>query len=528
MTDSTDVRKPGARMPALCVIALLGLLVPIRAVAQPALPTLQPPFDGYTLVNLGVPGVPPGYGGIAFVPGDPNTILIAGRTETVGGLLYTIPVTRDATGSIDGFAGVADVAANTYAISAGVAYGPGGVVFYTRSTNEIGEVKPGSPNTDKVVSLASLSSYYPSGLTFVPPGFAGEGKLKFVGFASGQWWSAGVIPDNQGTFDVFAATRGPTLPGGPEGFTWVLQGSQVFPYQSILVSEFYSKKVSTYYVDANGDPIVDSRREVITNFDAPDGIATDPLTGDFLIANYYGAVVVMRSAPLPPTTSTSTSSSTTSTTSTTRPTTTTTSTRPTTTSSSTTTSTTSTTRPTTSSTTAPPATTSSTTTSTTPTTHPTTTSSTRPSTTTSTILQPTTTSSSTSTTTSSSPTTTTAPTADCEHGTPLDVLACRVDALRDVVHAASELGPFQPTFVAKLETAHEAAAAAEAACGARDRSAARDALARVDRQMITIRARLRTKRARRIVPREVSDAIGAEASGISADVRALRGSLLCL
>src|SRR6185369_7942130 len=96
-----------------------------------------------------VPGVPPGDGGLTFVPDDPNTIVIGGRTETGDGHLYAVGVTRDATGSIDG---VAVPLADASGVSAGIAYGPGGVLFYSRSTNEIGEIKPGSTTTNKVVS----------------------------------------------------------------------------------------------------------------------------------------------------------------------------------------------------------------------------------------------------------------------------------------------------------------------------------------------------------------------------------------
>jgi hypothetical protein len=494
----------GRRGRASRIAVWLLLLAPIR-VAQAA-PTLQPPFDAeYTLVDLAVPGVPPGYGGLTFVPGDPNTIVIAGWTETVGGLVYAITVTRDATGSIDGVDGVGLQLAEAYGVSSGVAYGPGDVLFYTRATNEIGEIKPGSTVTDKVVSLSRFSPYYPSGLTFVPSGYAGQGKLKFVGFVSGQWWSAGVIPDNHGTFDIFAVTAGPTIDGGPSGFDYVLRGGPAFPYQSIVVSEFYTRTVSTYDIDANGDPIVATRREVITDFDSPDGVASDPLTGDFLITNYYGSLVVMRSSPVP---TTSTSSSTTTT-------------RPTTTTSSTTTSTTSTTRPT--STTS--STSSSTTTSTTIT-RPTTTNGT---TSTTSSTQPTTTTSSTSTSTTTGPstTTTTLAAASCPHGSPLESITCGVDDLLAFVRAASALGPYQRSVIARLETAREAATSAAQACAARQRGDARDALKRVDRQMIVLRARLRTKRARRIVPPDLAGAVGDAARDIDADVRVLRGTIVC-
>ena len=514
MNHQSGRRQGGLVAPAgtLRIVALLVLLAPMRVVAQTT-PTLQPPFDDeYTLVDLSVSELPGGYGGLTFPPDDPDTLVVAGRVETVAGWLYAVPVTRDSTGSIGGFAGPAVPLVDAYGVSGGVAYGPGDVLFYSARSNDIGQVKPGSTTTDKRVTLYGLSPFWPPpvGLTFVPPGYGGAGQLKFMSVL-GEWWSAGVVPDGNGTYDVTGAGSGPTLTGRPKGFTYVLQGSPGFSNPSMLVSEWDTLKVAAYDVDANGNPIVATRRDVITNFTLPYGIATDPLTGDFVIADYYGGVIVMRSSPVPPTTTstTTTSSTTTSSTSTS-----------TTSSSSTTLPTTSTTIPsTTTTTTRPPTTSSSTSTSTTSTTRPTTTSST---------TTPTTSSTSTSTRVVSSTTSTTLPPVGCPPiGPTLASIACRVNDLLALVRASGGLGPLQPAFIERLETAQQAAADAGRACAAGQSSTARDALGRVDRQMILTRSRLRTRRARKIIPRALAEQIAGASRGISADVRGLRSSLVC-
>src|SRR5262245_36064054 len=180
---------------------LMGILPAAMALATPV---VQPPFDNdYMLVDLGpVPGVPIPYGGVTFVPGDPDTILLAGYSGAEIATLYAAGLTRDSTGSISGFAGQGIAAIQAYAAGGSMAYGPGSVLFYIRVTFELGEVKPGSAVTDKVVSLRPLTYYYaPTGLNFVPPGLGGAGTLKLVVYSDGEWWSATIAPDANGTYD---------------------------------------------------------------------------------------------------------------------------------------------------------------------------------------------------------------------------------------------------------------------------------------------------------------------------------------
>src|SRR6185436_4626658 len=85
-TMTPRTHRVGYRRYLLRIAAFLMLVVPISVQAAA---TLQPPFDGeFMLVELDVPGVPPGHGGLTFVPDDPNTIVIGGRTETEDGYLY--------------------------------------------------------------------------------------------------------------------------------------------------------------------------------------------------------------------------------------------------------------------------------------------------------------------------------------------------------------------------------------------------------------------------------------------------------
>lgn len=496
---------------ALRLCGTLAFLAILPSVLH-ATPTLQPPFDAdYTLVDLGpVADVHLPYGGLAFAPGDTGGVIIGGWGQTEAGYLYVVEITRDVTGTIDGFVGPAVPLADALGIDGGIAFGPGDVLFYSGVTNVIGEVKPGSATTDKVVSLASVTPWHPGGLAIVPPGFGDPGQLKFASWATGEWWSLTLVPDGTGTYGVAGAAKGPTLAGGPEGLAYVLPASPGFPNPSIVVCEWTDGKVSAYEIDAAGDPVVATRREMITGIAGAEGATTDPLTGDFLITTYQGKAFVVRNAAVPATTTSTTSSSTSTSTSST--------------SSSSSTSTTSTTVPTT---TAPSTTTTTTSGATSTTMTPGSTTTTTPAPpTTSTAISTTTTTVSPSTTTSKSSTTTTIP-PECAGGASFESIACGVDALLDLVRPSSDLGRLHDGFVARLEDAQRAVAEAAAACAAGRRSEARHGLKTVERQMIVIRSRLRTRRTRRSVPKDLAGGITTAARDIGRDARTLRASLAC-
>ncbi len=273
---------------SMCVVAALA--APARAQKVVA------PFDAdYHLYELGsVPGVPFDYGGLAFL--DNNTLLVGGTSIAAEGALYSVGVVRGEGFHIVGFIGDAVFFSAAAFIDGGVAFGPGGVLFLSRyhgesNMAELGETKPGSAVTDKVVDLSADPLLIPQangGLNFVPAGFPGAGQLKFVSFGDGRWYSLALADDGMGTFDVTAATPGPTLFNGPEGFFYVPAGSPQFPNpDSVLAAEYFAQGfVVAYQVDASGDPMTATRTEFVHNLLGVQGAVVDPLTGDFLFSTF--------------------------------------------------------------------------------------------------------------------------------------------------------------------------------------------------------------------------------------------------
>jgi hypothetical protein len=252
------------------------------------------------------PGVPERLGGLTLKAGTTDRLLIGGEANDAPGALYEIGVVRDGAGHIIGFSGPATRFADAAYNDGGVTYGPGGVLFLARwPQNELGQTKPGSAITDKVISLApfGIASSLAS-LQFVPPGRPGAGSLKLASYRGGQWYDADVVADGSGTYDItnVTAIAGSTLAGGPEGFVYVPTGSPRFSGPSLLVSEYGVDEIAAYQVDGNGDPIVTTRRQFITGLDGAEGALLDPVTGDFLFSTFGGGsrVIVVRGFSAPP------------------------------------------------------------------------------------------------------------------------------------------------------------------------------------------------------------------------------------
>jgi hypothetical protein len=93
-------------------------------------------------------------------------------------------------------------------------------------------------------------------------------------------------PDPGGTYSVPGVTQRLTLPGGPEGFTYVSAGSPLFGVHSLLVSEWTDNQIATYEVDAQGDPRLDTRRSFIVGLEGAEGAYRDPATGDFFFSTW--------------------------------------------------------------------------------------------------------------------------------------------------------------------------------------------------------------------------------------------------
>jgi len=95
------------------------------------------------------------------------------------------------------------------------------------------------------------------------------------------------------------------------------------------------------------------------------------------------------------------------------------------------------------------------------------------------------------------------------------------------VRASSVLGPLQPGFITRFERAQQIVADGAEQCGAGQRTLARQALDRLDRQMLVVRARARTHRARKIIPPALAAAITDGARSVGTDADSLRDALTC-
>jgi len=283
--------KPGIAFAS--VAALVALLMVSGNKSTHAQGTVEAPYDGsYTSFDLGsVPGVPASYGGLTFLAGDPNTILIGGEANDATGALYSIGVIRDGSDHITGFTGSAAPFTDAAYNDGGVVYGPGDVLFLARwPENELGQTKPGSSTTDKIVGMTALGvTESLSALNFIPTGFPGAGQLKLAVYDDGNWYTAAYAADGSGTYNVTSATLELSLGDvGPEGFTFVPPGSPVFPANSILLAEYTSDVVATYRLDSNGDPIPGSRDVFVSDLTGAEGAVIDPVTGDFLFSTFGG------------------------------------------------------------------------------------------------------------------------------------------------------------------------------------------------------------------------------------------------
>ena len=250
--------------------------------------TVDPAFAAsYTATDLGqVPGLAAsGTGGVAFKPGDPNTMLIMGRTDT-NAALYSFGVLRDSNNHITGYAGNAVVVAPAPHAEGGMGYVDDVLLYARYITNQIGEIKDGSTATDKVVNLTALGADPGvDGVGVVPAGYPGAGQLKSVSYVTGSWSTDAFSPNGSGTLDITSVTNKTTLTGGPTGFAFVPPGSPTFPVNSMIQAEFDTGVLSTYTLDSDGDPLPGTRQVVASGFAIPAGVAIDPITGDALISH---------------------------------------------------------------------------------------------------------------------------------------------------------------------------------------------------------------------------------------------------
>ena len=186
---------------------------------------IQPPYSSnYVACASGVlSGIPAGIGAITFKHDDPDTLLVATYTETSPGGIYSVPIQRDADNHIIDVVNPGTSFASASYVSTGMVYGPENLLFYSRSpVNQLGEIKPGSVVTDKIIDLNALGvTPSVSGLNFVPDGFPNAGELKLVTNKTGEWYAATISPEGGGTYSIATITKKTQISSYPEGFVYV-------------------------------------------------------------------------------------------------------------------------------------------------------------------------------------------------------------------------------------------------------------------------------------------------------------------
>lgn len=256
--------------------------------------SIEPPYDQfYTCYDLGeLPGVPKEWGGVIVEKDDPYVLLAGGAANTAAGKLYAVSIARDEDCHILGYQ-----AKPTTTFSA-AEYNDGGLTYHPVSevlflsrwpANELGQLKPGSMVTDKVTALAPLGVVSsPGGFTFVPAGFAGEHTLKAVSWPGGEWYTLDLAPDGAGTYDVTKATMNTKIVGGPEAFVYISDENPEFAVDSLLVAEWSAGNIAAYEADADGNPVIVTRKDFIKGLSGAESAYVDPLSGDFLFATFAG------------------------------------------------------------------------------------------------------------------------------------------------------------------------------------------------------------------------------------------------
>ncbi len=260
---------------------------------------IQPPYtSGYVACALGnFTGLPNGIGAITFKRDDPNTLLVATNVTSYPGMIYSVPVQRNADNHIIGVNNPGTLFATASYVDSGMAYGPGNILFYSRwPVNEIGEIKPGSVSTDKVIALSSLG--FPSavsGLNFVPDGFPYAGELKLVAYQTGDWYAAELSPEADGTYSIATITKKAKISNYNEAFTYVPTSSPQFPdYSAMLVAEYYNGVISAYTLDSESNPVPNSRSTFLSGIFYIKGSVIDPLTGDLIFTTRGARVTAVR------------------------------------------------------------------------------------------------------------------------------------------------------------------------------------------------------------------------------------------
>ncbi len=267
-------------------------LIPLSFTASLAAQAVTTAFNG-TFQAVELPSISGlnSYGGTAFVPGNPNLLLVSPWPSTI---LYVVPLLRDALGNITGTT-AAIPAASVGGTDGGAVFGPNNVLFTTwYGPNRMSQHVFGSTTPNRVDDLTPLGVAGTVGsCTFVPAGLPGAGRLKVGSYSGSAVYDLPYTPDGNGTFALGTATSSVSIGGGIEGLVYAPANMPLLGGQ-LLVCEWSSGLIVAYQCDAIGNPIPSTRQVVIGGASSPGGGAVDPLTGDIVFLQSGAQPLILR------------------------------------------------------------------------------------------------------------------------------------------------------------------------------------------------------------------------------------------
>jgi hypothetical protein len=252
---------------------------------------LAPEFsDAYAGFVLGqVPGFPPDrmLGGIAIAEEDPGTLLVAGDAETPEGKLFQIGVVRGECGHIIAYDGEATLVTKASNISH-ILVLSGGPILYSEWDDNFLSQLVGDIDPPIRTDLAKLTPPVPksvAGFGLVPPGLAAAGELRVLSWDTGDWFHLARTGKGD-SFEFSDPTYITSLPDESGGVAYVPAGSPGFaePHVVITRSEEAEEHVVVYQVDAQGDPILETRKALLDQLALASNAYFDRVTGDLLLS----------------------------------------------------------------------------------------------------------------------------------------------------------------------------------------------------------------------------------------------------
>lgn len=273
-------------------------ILPVPAGPEAVLADEYKPY--YQAYDLGVVpkqggGALPRLGGLVIAPDDPLLAYVIGPSEVPEAQLHSIALERGPCGHIIGFKGEAQPVLTAPYLDLMV-NGPKGVVFVSHyPTAELSQYVPGQVALASTIDLGGLGMeaiHSPGGINFVPPGYPEAGQLRIAGFninhnGTSGWYRA-TIEYKDPAYSITELSKTVDIPNGPGGFAYIPIGSPLFPEQRIIMTEWDSdpQAVSSFAVDATGDPIPATRKGFFTSFVKPWGSYFEPETGDYIFLQW--------------------------------------------------------------------------------------------------------------------------------------------------------------------------------------------------------------------------------------------------